>query len=54
LFDYPLLGADGPIVSALRLPQHYVFTPGDISEEALMAGLPSLPKRALLRLRQPS
>lgn len=54
LFDYPLLGADGPIVSALRLPQHYVFTPDGLAEAALLAGLPSLPRGALLRLRQPS
>lgn len=54
LFDYPLLGADGPIVSALRLPQDYVFTPEGISVAALMAGLPALPKGALLRLRQPA
>lgn len=54
LFDYPLLGADGPIVNALRLPQHYVFTPDGISEAVLLAGLPSLPQGALLRLRQPT
>jgi len=54
LFDYPLLGADGPIVAALRLPQHYIFTPEGISEAALMAGLPALPRGSLLRLRQPS
>ena len=54
LFDYPLLGADGPIVSALRLPQDYVFTPEGMGEAALVAGLPSLPRAALLRLRQPS
>jgi 8-oxo-dGTP diphosphatase len=53
LFDYPLLGADGPIVAALRLPQNYVFTPDGISEAALIASLPSLPRGALLRLRQP-
>lgn len=54
LFDYPLLGADGPIVAALRLPQDYVLTPDGIEEAALFAGLPALPKGALLRLRQPS
>ncbi len=54
LFDYPLLGADGPIVSALRLPQHYAFTPDGLSEAALIAGLSRLPQGALLRLRQPS
>ncbi len=53
LFDYPLLGADGPIVAALRLPQDYVLTPDGIDEAALFAGLPALPKGALLRLRQP-
>lgn len=54
LFDYPLLGADGPIVAALRLSHDYVLTPDGISEAALFAGLPALPKGALLRLRQPS
>ena len=54
LFDYPLLGADGPIVAALRLPQDYVLTPDGISEAALFSGLSALPKGALLRLRQPS
>ena len=54
LHDYPLLGADGPIVSALRLPQHYVFTPDGMGEVAMLAGLPRLPGGALLRLRQPS
>lgn len=53
LLEYPLLGADGPIVDALRLPQHYVFTPDGISEASLLAGLPHLPQGALLRLRQP-
>jgi len=54
LFDYPLLGADGPIVAALRLPQDYVFTPDGLAEAELLAGLSSLPAGALLRLRQPS
>ncbi|WP_161554252.1 Nudix family hydrolase [Stenotrophobium rhamnosiphilum] len=54
LFDYPLLGADGPIVASLRLPQDYVFTPEGIDEAALVSGLPLLPKGALLRLRQPA
>ena len=53
LFDYPLLGADGPIVSALRLPRDYVFTPEGIDEASIIAGMALLPKAALLRLRQP-
>lgn len=52
--DYPILAADGPILSALRLPAHYVFTPPDIGEAALLARLPQLPRCALLRLRLPA
>ncbi|WP_028080057.1 Nudix family hydrolase [Solimonas soli] len=52
--DYPILAADGPIVAALRLPAHYVFTPPDIDADALLARLPRLPHGALLRLRLPA
>ncbi len=51
--DYPLLAADGPIVSALRLPGDYVFTPPQISLDALLEQLSRLPRLALLRLRLP-
>lgn len=51
---YPILAADAPILSALRLPAHYVFTPPDIGAEALLARLPQLPRGALLRLRLPA
>ena len=53
LHHYPLLAADRPIVTALRLPSDYVFTPPDWSEAALIERLPSLPTGSLLRLRQP-
>jgi len=52
--DYPILAADGPIIAALRLPAHYVFTPPDITPAALLAGLAHLPRGALLRLRLPA
>ncbi|MFT4045490.1 MAG: Nudix family hydrolase [Solimonas sp.] len=52
--EYPILAADGPIIAALRLPAHYVFTPPQISVTALLAGLPALPRGALLRLRLPT
>ena len=35
LMNYPLLPANKPIVTAIRLPQHYVITPSGISEENL-------------------
>lgn len=50
---WPLLAADRPIVAALRLPAHLVFTPEALSAAALSAGLEHLPAGALLRLRQP-
>ncbi len=40
-----------PIAVALRLPQHYVFTPPDADEALIRAGLPGLPPGNLLRLR---
>lgn len=54
LHRYDLLEADGPILQALQLPDHYVFTPPQISESVLLEHLPRLPKNALLRLRLPS
>ena len=42
-----------PIVTALRLPQHYVFTPPEATLVDLLMRLTSLPRGALLRLRQP-
>jgi 8-oxo-dGTP diphosphatase len=53
LLRWDLLAADGPIVTALRLPEHYVFTPTQGSLERLLAGLDLLPRGALLRLRLP-
>ncbi len=52
--EYPLLAADGPIVSALCLPSHYVFTPPAAGAQALRDGLAGLPAGALLRLRLPA
>lgn len=54
LHAYDLLAADGPILQALRLPTHYVFTPADADPDWIAAKLPSLPKGSLLRLRLPS
>lgn len=48
-----LLAADAPIVNALRLPEHYVFTPPTLAVGSLREALPHLPPRALLRLRLP-
>jgi 8-oxo-dGTP diphosphatase len=53
LREFDLLAADGPIVTALSLPPVYVFTPPDIRERDLLAGLGALPRDALLRLRFP-
>lgn len=52
--EYPLLAADGPIVSALCLPTQYVFTPPAATPESLLARVPGLPSGALLRLRLPA
>ena len=54
LVDWPLLAADAPIVTALRLPVHYVFTAVDMQVEAVLGGLDDLPGGALLRLRLPA
>jgi len=40
-----------PIALALRLPQHYVFTPPNADEAMILEGLPRLPAGCLLRLR---
>ncbi|MES2883801.1 MAG: Nudix family hydrolase [Pseudomonadota bacterium] len=50
----PLLPTVRPIEQALRMPEQYVFTPSDITAEALLAGLPRLPPDAWLRLRLPA
>jgi 8-oxo-dGTP diphosphatase len=42
-----------PIALALRLPEHYVFTPPNAAEAPVRAGLPRLPAGCLLRLRVP-
>lgn len=49
----PLLAADRPIVQALRLPWHCVFTPPAGPAAALPSALPALPRGSLLRLRRP-
>ena len=43
-----------PIALALRLPQHYIFTPPNADEASIRAGLGGLPAGALLRLRVPA
>lgn len=54
LRDWPqALPTVAPSVQALLLPEHYVFTPPQATLERLLAGLPALPPRALLRLRLP-
>lgn len=42
-----------PILRALRLPEHYVFTPPGADLDFILANLAQLPARALLRLRLP-
>lgn len=54
LREWDLLGADGPIVTALRLPLHYVFTPPEAPLSWLLERIGQLPEGALLRLRQPA
>lgn len=48
-----LLPTVAPIVRALQLPAHYVFTPPAASVDFLLDRLATLPRRALLRLRLP-
>jgi len=50
---YDVLPTVAPILSALRLPLHYVMTPPDMTPEQVLAGIPALPPGALLRLRLP-
>ena len=53
LHQWRLLPADGPIVQAIRLPKHYVFTAQHTHASEIEAGLGSLPPGAMLRLRLP-
>lgn len=53
LWDVDLLEADGPIVNALKLPAHYVFTPPGMTLPELLQRMQRLPQGALLRLRLP-
>jgi len=50
---YDLLAADAPIVTALTLPPHYVFTSPVADQNAIREGVNELPQPALLRLRLP-
>lgn len=50
---WKLLAGNRPIVSALRLPTHYVFTPSSADFSWLRERLDRLPAGALLRLRLP-
>lgn len=52
--ELPLLAADAPIVTALRLPARYVLTPPEADGDAVLAALAALPRDALLRLRLPA
>lgn len=54
IHDYPILAADAPIIAALDLPEHYVFTGAVMSSDAVRSGLAGLPPKALLRLRLPA
>ena len=54
LHEWALLGADAPIISALRLPDEYAFTPPDASAADIIAALPNWPVNRLLRLRRPA
>lgn len=53
LHRWQLLDANKPIVTALRLPPNYVFTPAGATLATLRQGLPGLPRGSLLRLRLP-
>ncbi|GAC1632572.1 MAG: Nudix family hydrolase [Nevskia sp.] len=53
LASLDLLPTVAPIVRALRLPAHYVFTPPSAALDFLLDRLAELPHGALLRLRQP-
>ena len=50
---WPLLAADRPIVNALRLPGHCIFTPPALAPAQLLAAASRLPP-GLLRLRLPA
>ena len=50
---WKLLAGNRPIVSALRLPGHYVFTPVEADSAWLRERLDRLPEGGLLRLRMP-
>lgn len=50
---FDVLPTVAPILAALRLPLHYVFTPPHAPLARLQAGLAQLPAGAWLRLRQP-
>ena len=50
---WPLLAADRPIVNALRLPEHCIFTPPAADLAKLLEGARRLPP-GLLRLRLPA
>ena len=51
---YDCLPTVAPIMKPLRLPADYVFTVPTMDQAAIRAGLPRLPKQALLRLRLPA
>jgi 8-oxo-dGTP diphosphatase len=51
--QWKLLAADRPIVTALRLPACYAFTPPEADTGWILQRLDSLPPHTLLRLRRP-
>lgn len=51
--DLDVLPTVNPILAALALPEDYVFTPPDADRAFILAGLATLPRGALLRLRRP-
>jgi 8-oxo-dGTP diphosphatase len=52
--DLDVLPTVAPILRALGLPPHYVFTPPHADARFLRAHLAALPRGALLRLRRPN
>jgi len=52
LSDYPLPAADGHSVAAIRLPDQYLITPADLSDEGVFLRHLALRLRAGIRLLQ--
>lgn len=52
LSDYPLPAADGPIVAAIRLPDQYLITPAELTDEEILLNHLTLRLQAGIRLLQ--